>query len=167
MPLHSDKNEVGVAVKVLYEALVLDGRLALLVACETDNTNRTLNAVKLAVTRNGGVLGAAGAVAWMFAKRGVVRVAALAEERQLELIDSGAEDFAEDGGGVTIFTAPEKFWNVLQVLEGWGVAHSYAELDFVATQPVQFAAAEQEKISKLVNILKNTVDVKSVWTNAA
>lgn len=152
--------------EVLYDGLALDGRLALLIACSTSNKNRTVSAVKITLNKNGATLGASGSATWMFDHRGVVRVDALDEARQLELIDSGALDFVEEEGGVTIYTAPEKFWNVLHVLDGWGVAHSYSELDYVPKTAAVFSAEEQEKISKIVEALENTEDVESVWTNA-
>src|SRR3990172_169588 len=64
------------------------GGVAVLVACLTDNRNRTTQEVRHAFTRNGGNLGEAGSTAWMFARKGVIpikKAAAPEEEQMLEL----------------------------------------------------------------------------------
>src|SRR6266566_3007419 len=60
---------------VVYEGYGPEG-VAVIVEALTDNRNRTASEVRHAFTRHGGSLGATGAVAWQFDRRGVVVVAA-------------------------------------------------------------------------------------------
>ncbi|MCX6780972.1 MAG: YebC/PmpR family DNA-binding transcriptional regulator [Candidatus Magasanikbacteria bacterium] len=152
----------------MYEALALGGRLALLIECVTDNKNRSVGNVKTTLTKQGAAMGASGSAAWMFDRRGVIRVAEkISEEQQLQLIDDGAVDFVEEDGGTTIYAAPEKFWSVMQRLSEWGMATQYSELDWVPKNPEQFNEQEQNTIQRIVEALENTEDVESVYTNAA
>lgn len=153
---------------VMYEAVGLGGRLALLIECATDNKNRSVGNVKTTLMKQGATMGALGSAAWMFERRGVLRVGtSVTEEQQLQLIDDGALDFIEEDGDTTIYTAPEKFWSVMQRLNEWGVGTTYSELDWVPKNPEQFNEEEQSTIQRIVEALENTEDVESVYTNAA
>src|SRR3954467_13933286 len=58
---------------VVYEGYGPEG-VAVIVEALTDNRNRTASDVRHAFTKHGGSLGATGAVAWQFERRGVVVV---------------------------------------------------------------------------------------------
>lgn len=149
---------------VMYEGLALGGRLALLVECATNNKNRSVGNVKNTLTKQGASVGSA---AWLFDRRGVIRIrGSITEDQQLQLIDEGALDFVEEDAGTTIYTAPDKFWTVMQRLHEWGVATTYSELDWVPKNPENFTGEELEYIDRLVEALENTEDVESVYTNA-
>src|ERR1700684_1673385 len=51
------------------------GGVAVIVDVNTDNKNRAVSEVRHAFSKNGGNLGAEGAVAWMFTKKGVITIA--------------------------------------------------------------------------------------------
>src|SRR5213592_409802 len=61
-----------------YEEITFEGYgpggVALLVAVTTDNRNRTVSEIRHVFTKNGGNLGEAGSVAWMFHKKGQIVV---------------------------------------------------------------------------------------------
>src|SRR5438128_9231146 len=79
---------------VVYEGYGPEG-VAVIVEALTDNRNRTASDVRHAFTKHGGSLGATGAVAWQFERRGVVVVPAEGvDEDELFLVaaDAGAED---------------------------------------------------------------------------
>src|ERR1044072_9102428 len=63
-----------------FETVVYEGygpeRVAVIVDALTDNRNRTSADVRLLFSKLGGTLGATGAVAWQFERRGVVLVTA-------------------------------------------------------------------------------------------
>src|SRR6266545_193458 len=70
---------------VIYEGYGPEG-VAVLVEALSDNRNRTASEVRHAFTKFGGSLGATGAVAWQFERRGVVIVpAAEIDEEELFL----------------------------------------------------------------------------------
>lgn len=79
------------------------GKVAFYVEAVTDNKMRTLSEVKNMFDRSGGNLGSQGSTAYMFDKKGEIRLKSKGgevEEEMLELIDLGAEDvedFEEEG----------------------------------------------------------------------
>src|SRR5437762_7626682 len=85
--------------EITYEAYG-PGGVAILVQALTDNRNRTVADVRSIITKHGGNLAAAGAVAWMFHKRGLITVerAGVDEDRVMEVaLEGGAEDVREAG----------------------------------------------------------------------
>src|SRR5712671_4475591 len=110
----------GAEEGVTYEEITYEGYgpggVALLIQSLTDNRNRTVAEIRHAFSKNGGNLAAAGAVAWMFDKKGyiVVDKAAKAEDELFDLaIEAGADDLRDDEENYEIITAPENFENVL------------------------------------------------------
>ena len=84
---------------VIYEGYGPEG-VAVLVEALTDNRNRTASDVRFLFSKHGGNLGATGAVAWQFERRGVVLVDANAvDEDELVLVaaNAGADDVERDG----------------------------------------------------------------------
>lgn len=88
--------------EVIYEGFG-PGQVAFYAEGVTDNRLRTNQEVRSIFERNGGHLGSNGAVAYMFEKKGELKVknkGGVGEDEMLELIDLGAEDveeFEEDG----------------------------------------------------------------------
>src|SRR5207302_26858 len=83
------------------------GGAAIFVEATTDNPNRTVAELRNLFTKNGGNLGATGSVAWMFDRRGEIRVDAtrLAEDVVMEAaLDAGAADFTREGDQFVIAT---------------------------------------------------------------
>src|SRR6184192_2565131 len=97
-----------------YETVVYEGYgpegVAVIVEALTDNRNRTASDVRHAFAKNDGNLGTAGAVSWLFERRGVVLVDAEGvdeDELTLAAAEGGAEDVALDGTSFEITAAPE------------------------------------------------------------
>ncbi len=87
--------------EVLYEGFGPEGT-AFIIEAVTDNKMRTLQEMKNIFDRSGGSLAGQGAVAYMFEKKGEIKVVSKEgdkDDEMLELIDLGAEDveeFSED-----------------------------------------------------------------------
>jgi YebC/PmpR family DNA-binding regulatory protein len=103
------------------------GGVACLIECLSDNRNRTLGNVKLAISKNGGTWTDSASVTWMFERKGQVVATKEAapsttdiETLELELIDFGAEDFAYDDGVLRVVTGVEELANLVHV-HGLGV----------------------------------------------
>ncbi|MBI2017810.1 YebC/PmpR family DNA-binding transcriptional regulator [Candidatus Daviesbacteria bacterium] len=83
--------------EVFYEGFG-PSKVAFIVEGVTDNKMRTLQSVKNLFDKNGGVLAQAGAVSYMFERKGEIKVKSKnekvksKEDEMLELIDLGAED---------------------------------------------------------------------------
>src|SRR5256885_14560826 len=89
-----------------------------------DTRTRPAAAVRHVFAKNGGNLGATGAVAWQFDRRGVVVVPADGvddEELLLVAADGGAEDIERDGDVFQVTSAPEALSAGRPAVEGAGV----------------------------------------------
>src|SRR5580765_8506487 len=123
---------------VNYEEITYEGYgpggVALLIESVTDNRNRTVAELRHIFSKNGGNLAAAGAVAWMFEKKGYVVVpkSAKSEEELFEIVtDSGAEDLRDDEDNFEIITAPGDFDVVSSAIKSAGIEPQVAEVSMV------------------------------------
>jgi len=147
------------------------GGVALIVEALTDNRNRTATNVRTAFAKNGGNLGASGAVSHGFERLGLIEYPPLAggEDRVLEAaIEAGAEDVESDmgeGGGHAIWTSLDTLHEVARALEpalgqAGGVKRAWrpglkVELDEDAARI----------LLKLIDTLDDDDDVQTVWGN--
>src|SRR5438270_13196217 len=85
--------------EITFEGYGLGG-VALLVDVTTDNRNRTVSEIRHVFTKNGGNLGEAGSVAWMFHKKGqivVPKTAAREDDLMNLVLENGGDDMRDDG----------------------------------------------------------------------
>jgi YebC/PmpR family DNA-binding regulatory protein len=153
--------------EILYEAYG-PGGVALLIDILTDNKNRAAAEIRNLLNKGGGNLGAAGSVAYLFKRKGLIdyESSKYKEDDILEVaIDAGAEDVSNDGDSIEVTTSPEDFENVIKALEAKGFAHSMAEIVRVADTNVTLDTDKTEKALKLVEHLEDHEDVQSVATN--
>lgn len=164
----ADKN-AAVLEEVMYEGYG-PGGVAVLVECATDNKNRTYPDVRLAFTKNGGSMAEAGAVAFQFSRKGLIRAHFIegdSESAMLEAIDAGAED-AEDLGGneLLIYTEAKELASVRDDLKARGFDVKEAELTYIANNEVEIADPEtMRKVTNLMNALEDLDDVVNVHAN--
>ena len=141
---------------------------AVLVACTTDNRNRTAGEVRHAFSKHGGNLGTEGSVAYLFEKRGVLMFADGDEEALLEAaLEAGADDIAAvPGEGVEVLTAPDKMMSVREGLVQRGLTPSSVEIVIRPLTDVVLAGEDAERVMKLLEALEDLDDVQTVYTNA-
>jgi YebC/PmpR family DNA-binding regulatory protein len=91
------KKGTGELEGVQYEEVTYEGYgpggAALLIEATTDNANRTVAEIRFVFSRNGGNLGAANSVAWMFDRKAVITVDATKADEDATLdaaLDAGA-----------------------------------------------------------------------------
>lgn len=163
----------GVALEeVVYEGFGPAG-VALMVVCVTDNRNRTVAEVKTLASKNGGNIGAAGSVAWMFDRKGMVTVgdASAVKDRdafELGLIEAGASDIQWDGASCLVLCAPNDLAKAAAGVEAQGLKPDDVRIGFVAKQAVEVAdAGAKEQLDTLLEILDDHDDVEAVYTNEA
>lgn len=91
--------------EVIYEGFG-PGKVAFLVEAVTDNRLRTLQEIKNLFERSGGNLGGLGSVAYMFDKKGEIRISK--EKDIMTLIDLGVEDIEEETQSYLVYVqSPE------------------------------------------------------------
>jgi YebC/PmpR family DNA-binding regulatory protein len=153
---------------IVYEGYGPEG-VAVLVEALTDNRNRTASEVRHLFTKHGGNLGATGAVAWQFERRGTVLVAADGvDEDELVLVaaESGADDVERDGSTFQVTCLPEALASVREALERAGFAVESAELAMVPKSTVAIAdETTARRVVRLVEGLEEQDDVQDVYAN--
>jgi YebC/PmpR family DNA-binding regulatory protein len=142
--------------------------VAILVDVVTDNRNRTAPMVRHVFSKNGGSLGEANSVAWMFERKGVV-TATLggrdSEEVELAAIEAGAEDIHQDEGTLDITTEPAALEEVRGAVERLGVAVESAAVTMQPTQTVPVGEDKAGAVLRLVEALEEEDDVQQVYAN--
>ncbi|MGH7658369.1 MAG: YebC/PmpR family DNA-binding transcriptional regulator, partial [Gemmatimonadales bacterium] len=100
------------------------GGAAIFIEASTDNANRTVADIRHALSRNGGNLGAAGSVAWMFDRKGQIYLDAARhpdEEAMLEAaLNAGALDFQREEEQYVVSTSPAEFHAVQEAHRATG-----------------------------------------------
>ena len=153
---------------IVYEGYGPEG-VAVIVEALTDNKNRTAADVRHMFSKHGGNLGATGAVAWQFDRRGVVVVPAEGvDEEELLLVaaDGGAEDIEQDGDVFQVTSAPESLSSVREAIEAAGFTVDSAELMLVPKTTVAIEdEAKARQVMRLIDALEDNDDVQDVYAN--
>jgi YebC/PmpR family DNA-binding regulatory protein len=153
---------------IVYEGYGPEG-VAVIVEALTDNRNRTAADVRHLFAKNGGNLGATGAVAWQFDRRGVVVVPADGvddEELLLVAADGGADDIELDGDVFQVTSAPESLSSVRGAIEAAGFTVDSAELQLVPKTTVAVDdEAKARQVMRLIDELEDNDDVQEVFAN--
>ena len=144
------------------------GGVALIVEALTDNRNRTATNVRTAFAKNGGNLGASGAVSHGFERLGLIEYGVKAgdEDKVLEAaIEAGADDVESDEEGHAIWTSIDTLHPVARELEK---ALGEAEAVKLAWKPglkVDVGEGDAGTLFKLIDVLDDDDDVQAVWGN--
>lgn len=155
--------------ELLYEGYGPAG-VAVLVEVQTDNRNRAAGDVRHIFSRNGGNLGEAGCVAWMFEKKAIFVIersaSDLSEEAVLELaLEAGAEDVRVDAETYEIVASPDEFDAVRQQIAAKGITFALAELTMEPKSTIDVEGKDAEQLARLVELLEEHDDVANVYTN--
>ena len=167
------KKGTGELEGVSYEEITYEGYgpagVAVMIDVMTDNKNRTVADIRHIMSKNGGNLGAANCVGWMFHRKGVIHVNVedANEDELLEIaLEAGAEDMTNEGETFQILTGVENFEDVRSALEKKGVPMESAELSRLPENTVKITdAKDAAKVMKLMDALENSDDVQNVYAN--
>jgi len=167
------KKGVGGLEGVNYEETSYEGYgpggVAVLVDVMTDNRNRAASDVRHIFSKNGGSLGEAGCVAWMFSKKGsiVFNKEKVAEDELMEVsLEAGAEDVRDQGDEFEVTTSLEDFAAVKAAFDAKGFSYELAEITMVPQTTVRI---EEEKVAqqllRLMDALEDCDDVQNAYAN--
>ncbi len=158
----------GVAYdEITYEGYGIGG-VAVLVETMTDNRNRTVAELRHIFSKNGGNLGEAGSVAWMFDKKGyiVVDKAAKSEDELFDIvIEAGADDLQDEGDVFEIFTSPETFEAVTDALKTAGIEPQASEISMIPQNYIALTGGDAQTMLKLYEAIDDNDDVQKVYAN--
>ena len=144
------------------------GGVALIVEVVTDNRNRTVSEIRHVFSKNGGNMGEAGSVAWMFHKKGYIAIekSKADEETLMTLaIDAGADDFATEESSYEIYTSPEVFEKVLSAVKTKGIQPETSEISMIPQNYVKVEGKVAHQVVKLMEALDEHDDVQHVYGN--
>jgi YebC/PmpR family DNA-binding regulatory protein len=144
------------------------GGVAILVEVLTDNRNRTVAEMRKIFERKGGNLGDSGCVAWMFQKKGVIRLAAdlYDEESLLEIaLEAGAENVEVQGEYYEVSAAPDDFGTVKEFFEQKDLKMESAEFMQVPSSTVPLDAKAGRKVLDMLDELESHDDVQNIYAN--
>ncbi|MEL4357965.1 MULTISPECIES: YebC/PmpR family DNA-binding transcriptional regulator [unclassified Luteococcus] len=166
---------------IMYEAYGPAG-VAILIEVLTDNRNRAVSEVRVAVTRNGGTIADGGSVQRLFERKGVVTVAKtmevpgegrktetreITEDELLEAtIEANVEDVNDNGDEFELISDPNDMVEVRKAVQAAGIDYNSADVNFVASFGQVIDDLETvEKVERIVDALEESDDVQNVYTN--
>jgi len=153
--------------ELTYEAYA-PGGVALLIEMLTDNKNRTAAEVRTAITRKNGNLASAGSVAWIFDKKGLIRIAKSACDEDTAFsvaTEAGADDFQALPDAYEIVTALDTFENVKSAFEKKNIPTEYASLTYIPKSTIHVEGKDAAHVLALVEMLEDLDDVQNVYAN--
>jgi YebC/PmpR family DNA-binding regulatory protein len=153
--------------EITYEGYGIGG-VAVLVETMTDNRNRTVAEIRHIFSKNGGNMGEAGSVAWMFDKKGyfVVDKAEKGEEELFDIaIEAGADDMQDEGDVFEIFTSPDNFEVVSDALKAAGIEPQASEISMIPQNYIRLEGGDARSMMKLYEALDDNDDVQKVYAN--
>ena len=153
--------------EITYEGYA-PGGVAVLIHVLTDNRNRTGPEIRHVFEKQGGNLGSAGTVAWMFERKGLIQVDAekIGEDDLLaKALDAGATDMRRAEKAFEITTAPAEMDPVRDALQRAGVPVLEARVTFVPKSTVRVDSKDAANVLRLIEALEELDDVQSVDAN--
>jgi YebC/PmpR family DNA-binding regulatory protein len=153
--------------EIRYEGYAAGG-VAVLIDVLTDNRNRTAPEIRHTFEKFGGNMGASGAVAWMFERKGVILVDAdkISEDALLDkALEAGATDMRRAEKAFEITTAPAQMDAVRDALAKAGAPILEAQVTYVPQSTVRVEGKDATSVVKLIEALEDLDDVQSVYAN--
>ena len=144
------------------------GGIALMIEVLTDNRNRAVAEVRLALTKHGGSMGERGCVSWMFETRGLIAVdKESTDEDELFMVvaEAGADDITPLGNTIEIITPFDAFDSVRTAVEEAGIQIEVAEISMIPQNMVELAVKEAGQVIRLMEALEDSDDVQKVYAN--
>ena len=158
---------------VNYEEFSLEGYgpggVAVLLDINTDNRNRTVSEIRHAFGKNGGNMASAGAVAYMFHKKGdiiIPKSAATADDLMNIIIENNGEDEPiDDGENWEILTAPSAYEGMLEALKKAGIEPASSSVSMVPDTYIKLEGQQASTMIRLMEALEEHDDVQNVHAN--
>ncbi len=155
-----------------YESITYElygyGGVGIICQAMTDNKNRTVSDIRLATNKRGGTIAAPGSVAYQFDQKGILQ---LNKENKnpddliIDVLETGGEDFHDEGDAYYVITLPDKLYEVKEALEKKGYISKEASIEMIPKLQVACEGENKEKNLALIEWLENIDDVDEVYHN--
>ncbi len=157
---------------VNYEEFSLEGYgpggVAILLDINTDNRNRTVSEIRHAFGKNGGNMAEAGAVSWLFHKKGdivVPKSAAKEDDLMAIVLDAGAEDLKDDGDNWEVLSDPSAYEAVLEAVKKAGIEPASSSVAMIPQNYIKLEGSQATQMIRLIEALEEHDDVQNVHAN--
>ena len=155
--------------EVIYEAIG-PGELMLLIACTTDNKNRTVSEIKTLLTKNNSKLGEKGSAMWNFEQVGNISVETGgkdADELEMKAIEAGAKDTILEEEVLNIITDQKDFASVRENIVKADLKILDSGLIYLAKNIVTADEKTRQACESLLELLDDHDDVNELYHNLA
>lgn len=156
-----------------YKEIVYEGYgpygIAILVETATDNNTRTVANVRSYFNKFGGNLGTSGSLSFLFEHKCMFRIKAKEgvslEDLELELIDYGVDEVAQDDDEVVLYGAFEDNARIQSYLEDNGYEIESSEFVRIPNDVKDVTPEQREQLDKLLEKFEDDDDVQNVFHN--
>ena len=151
-----------------YDAVTYEGYgpsgVALVVEALTDNRNRTASEVRHVFAKLGGNM--SGSTAWQFDTKGMIVVENATESMQELAIELGADDLEVEDTSLTIYTAPNALYSVVEGLQSRKINPVVNQFTKLAQTETIVSSEDATKVARMIEALEELDDVQSVYSTA-
>ena len=155
-----------------YEEFTLEGYgpggVAILAEINTDNRNRTVSEIRHVFGKNNGNMAEAGAVSWLFHKKGdivIPKSAAKEDDLMAVVLDAGADDLRDDGENWEVLTNPSAYEAVLEAVKKAGIEPVSSSVAMIPQNYIKLEGVAATQMIRLIEALEENDDVQNVHAN--
>jgi len=152
--------------RILYEGYAPHG-VAIMMEVVTDNRNRTVAELRHTLTKAGGTMAEAGAVAWQFRRAAYFSIPAHGVDREKlfeTAVEAGADDVVFGDDSIEIFAPVEAFKAINDVLHGAGLKPEEAGLRMLPNNNVELPGDQTVQVMRVVETLEDLDDMQQVFS---
>ncbi len=157
--------EGGQILELLYEGIG-PANTQYIVKAITDNKNRSASEIRHIFSKHGGSLSA---VLWNFNQKGVIRILndnfSIDDDKEMGLIELGAEDIQKEDEGITIISNIRDLQNLKKYFDDKEVETESAEIEYLAKDTIKLNETDHEKTDKLEDALDECEDIGNYYSN--
>lgn len=153
--------------QVTYEAFAPHG-VALLIDVVTDNRNRSVSEIRHHLTKAGGNLAEAGAVAWQFKRMTYFSLASsgVNQDEVFEAaVEAGADDVIVGADDIEILAPVAAFKAINDRLAAMSIQPAEAGRRMIPSAVVSLAAGDALQVMRVIEALEEVEDVQEVFSN--
>ena len=152
-----------------YEIFGPSGSTAI-VACLTDNVNRSVSSVRAVINKCHVKMGAQGSVSYMYDHLCIVSFKGLSEEEALDaLVEAGLDvtDIETENDEVIVYGAPNDLNKIKEAISAKlpNVEFDLDEITMLPKEKVTLTGEDKEIFERMLNLLDEVEDVQHVYHN--
>ena len=154
-----------------YKEIIFEGYgpfgIAIIVETASDNNNRTVANVRSLFNKNGGNLGTAGSVEFMFDRVCSFKIKSNTdiEELELDFIDFGVDEVIQEEDGVVFYSPFENYGSIQKEIEKKDIEIISSEFERIPKQLKALNDEQKEELDILIEKVEEDDDVQNVFHN--